>query len=269
MKRIITCVTAFTAALLLTAADPAGSQQQQAASAPEKADLSDLEKNPAKYLGKTVTVNGEVNAVLGPRLFEIDEPNWVDPDREVLVYTDAPLAALVDENDRVTVTGTLTPFAEVKMERDWGFSSLGPEVKARIRTRPVLIAKHLVDAKGKRVMEIILDPSTPTGTTGTEDSQAAINSIDSIAKATDTALVGRKVVVSSAKVDRVESNGAFWVKTSTGEPVYVMPSNNKMKVQAGQTVSIEGRVLRSPDHLKAQTKSVGPVYVYATSIKSA
>jgi len=269
MKRIITSVTAFTAALLLAAAVPARSQQSQPAAAPEKVDLSDLEKNPAKYLGKTLTVNGEVDAVLGPKLFEIDEPNWVDPDREVLVYTDAPLAALVDENDRVTVTGILMPFAEVKMERDWGFSSLGPEVKAKIRTRPVLVAKHLVDAKGNKVMEIILDPSTPTGTSGAVDTQAAISSIDSIAKASDTALVGRKVAIQSAKVDRVESNGAFWVKTSAGELVHVMPSNNKMKVQAGQTVSIEGRVLRSPEHLKAQTKSVGPVYVYATSIKAA
>jgi hypothetical protein len=269
MKRIITCVTAFTAALLLTAAAPARSQQKQPASGPEKVDLSDLEKNPAKYLGKTLTVNGEVDAVLGPKLFEIDEPNWVDPDREVLVYTDAPLAALVDENDRVTVTGTLMPFAEVKLERDWGFSSLGPDVKAKISTRPVLVAKHLVDAKGKKVMEIILDPSAPTGTTGTADTQAAVSSTDSIAKASDTALVGRKVAIRSAKVDRVESNGAFWVKTSAGESVYVMPSNDKMKVQAGQTVSIEGRVLRSPDQLKAQTKGVGPVYVYATSIKAA
>ena len=269
MKRIITCVTSFTAALLLTAAAPAESQQKPAESAPAKVDLNDLEKNPANYLGKTLTVTGEVNAVLGPKLFEIDEPNWADPDREVLVYTDAPLAALVDENDRVTVTGTLMPFAEVQMERDWGFSSLGPEVKAKIRTRPVLVAKHLVDARGKKVMEIILDPSTPTGTTGTEDTQAAITSVDSIAKATDTALVGRKVAIQSVKVDRVESNGAFWVKTSAGESVYVMPSNNKMKVQAGQTVNIEGRVLRTPDQLKAQTKGIGPVYVYATSIKAA
>jgi hypothetical protein len=269
MTRIIRNASALAAALLLTAAAPEGFQQKQAASAPAKVDLDDLEKNPAKYLGKALTVTGEVNAVLGPKLFEIDEPNWADPDREVLVYTDAPVAALVDEDDRVTVTGTLMPFAEVKMERDWGYSRLGPEVKARISTRPVLVAKHLVDAKGQKVMEIILDPSTPTGTTGTGDTQGAISSADSIAKATDTALVGRKVVLQSAKVDRVESDGAFWVRTPSGESVYVMPSNNTVKVQAGQTVNIEGRVLRSPDHLKAQAKGAGPVYVYATSIKAA
>jgi hypothetical protein len=284
MKRIMMCVTMFASALLLTGAAQTGtpptgsqqavSQQKPAESTPAKADLSDVEEHPDKYLGKTLVVTGEVDGVLGPKLFVIDEPNWADPDREVLVYTEAPLAALVDENDRVTVTGTLTPFAEVELQRDWGFSSLGPEVKAKIRARPVLVAKHLVDARGKRVMEIAIDSPTPTGTSGTQDAQAPITSVDTIAKAANTSLVGRRVALQSVKVDRVESNGAFWVKSATGESVYVMPANDKMKVQQGQTVSIEGRVLRSPEGLKSQSqksggKGAGPMYIYATSIKAA
>ncbi|HEX6973933.1 MAG TPA: hypothetical protein VF147_06000, partial [Vicinamibacterales bacterium] len=51
-----------------------------------KVKLNQLEENGKQYIGKTVTVDAEVDDVLGPRLFKIDEPGWIDLDPEVLVY---------------------------------------------------------------------------------------------------------------------------------------------------------------------------------------
>ena len=54
------------AVIAMPAPDTAIQQQQANANRPQTVDLDDLEKNPGKYLGKTVTVEGEVQRVLGP-----------------------------------------------------------------------------------------------------------------------------------------------------------------------------------------------------------
>jgi hypothetical protein len=98
-------VERFLAAVVITAAfvtgvaiapaaqqQPPSGQQQTAASGSKAAtvDLDELESNPEKFLGKTVTAEGEVDQVLGPHLFTIDEKNWVDPEREMPVVVPGP-----------------------------------------------------------------------------------------------------------------------------------------------------------------------------------
>src|SRR5688572_25717800 len=69
--------------------------QQQAQGQPQKVDLDELEDKPESYLEKTVTVEGEVDRVLGPHLFTIDERNWADAEREMPVVVPEPFAAIV------------------------------------------------------------------------------------------------------------------------------------------------------------------------------
>ena len=83
MRRKVTlCLRlALTAALALqvdarAAQDPSKPQQpqqpqQQAPGQPQKVDLDELEDKPERYLGRTVTVQGEVDRVLGPHLFKL------------------------------------------------------------------------------------------------------------------------------------------------------------------------------------------------------
>src|SRR5688500_1530235 len=61
----------------------AGTAQQ--AQQPAKVDLDELEDEPEKYLGKMVVIEGEVDRVLGPGVFTVDEREWKDLERELPV----------------------------------------------------------------------------------------------------------------------------------------------------------------------------------------
>lgn len=82
--------------------------------------LDTLEDNPNRYIGQAISVDGKVERVLGPRLFTIDEPHWIDVEGEILVLVPSPMAALVREDDRITVSGTMKPFVQADFERETG-----------------------------------------------------------------------------------------------------------------------------------------------------
>lgn len=249
--------------------------------------LAQLEDEPQQYMGRRVSVSGEVEDVLGPRVFKIDERNWIDLERELLVVLDTPLAALVNEDDPVTVIGTVRRFVDVQFDREWGWIDLDPEVEARIRTRPVLVATSITGTNPDVGLTVsVVEPpqaaaggkGTQPGTVGTSgrtakgDSRPALTNTAELARATDTTHVGRRVSLSSVKVDRTANeSGGFWV-SADGEELFVLPANDTVKVQAGQTVTVEGHVLRLPRQMEdriERSSKVGneEVYVYATSIK--
>ena len=82
-----------------------------------KVDLDELEDNTPQYIGKTVSVDAEVEEIYGPRLFTIDEPRWGDLEGEILVFMPTSLAVLVKDDDRITVTGTVKKFVRADFER--------------------------------------------------------------------------------------------------------------------------------------------------------
>ena len=285
-------------------AQPSQEQRKQLP-APQSVRLSQLEDDAQQYIGRRVTVSGEVEDVLGPRVFKIDERNWADLDGEILVLMQVPLAALVREDDPVTVTGTLRRYVDVQFDREWGWIDVSPEIEARIRTRPVLVADTLTGTDPDIGMYVSVQPTTQaatgqqnqaqqsgqtgqmgqagqTGQTGTSgsspkartadmDKRPALTNASELAQATDNRHVGRKVMLSTARVDRIEKAGGFWI-ASGGEQLFVLPSDDSKTVQAGQTVNLEGYVMRLPEQMESRLEknnTVGneEVYVYATSIK--
>lgn len=258
--------------------------------------LSQLEENPQQYVGRRISVSGEVGDVLGPRVFKIDESNWADLDGEILVVMEAPFAALVKEEDPVTVTGTMRNFTDVRVEREWGWLDLDPEIEARIKTRPVLVATSLVGTDPDLGLFISVQPARQAGETGqtaqagqtgqrekvgtsgtsgeatpARDSRPALTDAAELAKATDIQHVGRRVTLSSARVERTVEPSGFWV-SSGGDELFVLPADSNTRVQQGQTVTIEGHVLRLPEQMEGhleKSKKVGneEIYVYASSIK--
>lgn len=265
---------------------PSKSQQEQQALTVQ---LSRLEEDPQQYLGKRISVAGEVDEVLGPRVFKIDEANWADLDGEILVVMEAPLAALVSEEDPVTVTGTLRPFLDVHVEREWGWVDMQPELEADFRRRPVLVASSIVGADPSVGMVFAIQPggqqgqtaqsgqTSQAGTAGTSgrtpaaDDRPVLTDVNELAKVTDHRYVGRRVSLSSVRIDRTAKAGGFWIAVG-GEHLYVLPTDQNAKVQAGETVSIDGRVLRLPKQMEdriERSRHVGneEIYVYATAVK--
>jgi hypothetical protein len=278
-----------------TATTPAsGSEARQQSTAPMvrgdfqgmRVKVDELEDNAQKYSGKTISVDAEIQDVLGPRLFTIDEPNWGDLDGEILVYMPTALAALVREDDRVTVTGTVKPFVKAEVEREWGWFGMNPEVEIKLAKKPVLVATKIVGGTNNTAMVIQLDNAkgtSPVGTSGRNSTNSGNNATAgiSIMAISDLAkfgsgsddIVGKHVSLSGVKVAGTAKNGGFFTSTSDAT-VFILPSStDNTTVQSGETVSVEGVVLQFPrglkDRLTAPSGAKGlndDIYVYATNV---
>jgi hypothetical protein len=253
--------------------------------------IDDLETNPKRYIGQTISVTAEVDEVFGPRLFKIDEPNWGDLDGEVLVYLPSDLAALVNEADRVTVTGTMKMFVDADLEREFGWLEPDPDIEVEFTDRPVLVADRVVGGNNNVALSIRVNPlerpgaatpstgsktdtTSPVGTSGrtTGTSGSPVTSGTTLGKG-DRELVGRHIDLDNAKVNRTAKNKGFWIDAG-GTDVLVIPAphvQSKTAAATGQTISIEGVVLAMPKSLRekagAANNANDEVYVYATTVK--
>lgn len=125
---------------LLAMALPACTEapRPEAATPDAATTVADVAQEPnAALIGRTVTVNGEIERVLGPRAFILEGKGWLFNDPEVLVVsaTGAPLVA----DTPVVVTGTLGKLVVAEIEREYGFD-LDQEYEVEFRDRPVVVA---------------------------------------------------------------------------------------------------------------------------------
>lgn len=243
-----------------------------------KVAIGDLEENPQKYIGQTLSVTAEVEEVFGPRLFKIDEQDWVDLDGEVLVHVTSPFAALIREEDRVTITGQLKMVATAELERELGWLEPDPDVEIEFATRPVLVASRIVG--GDSDVALMIDAtggrSTEAGAVGTSGSaaarQAAVTDAASVARGGRN-MVGRQVDLDNVTVHSLQGQHGFWIQAGDAS-VFVLPAahaSGKPQASAGQSVSIDGLVLEMPRSLRNRAPESGnpndTIYIYATTVK--
>jgi hypothetical protein len=242
-----------------------------------------LEDNAAKYTGKTVTVDAEVEDVFGPRLFSIDEPAWGDVEGEILVSVPEHAAALVRENDRITVTGEIKKFSAAGLERErtWLEADLDD---GELAATPVLHASRIVGGDNDVAMLIDLrkprksgaESGTSTSAVGTAgktgSTGAPVTDIGSLATTRTSDLVGRDVDLTKVPIARVTKEGGFWLQRAGGPAVFVKPAHSvQVTVKEGDTIGLDGVVLEMPrgmrDRLGAPDQANTRIYVYATKIE--
>lgn len=239
--------------------------------------LDDLEDRPTQYIGKQVSVDAEVERVIGPRVFRIDEPGWADLDGEFLVVLPAGLAAMVKPGDAVTVSGTVRQFVRADVEREWGWLDTTPELEIQLAKKPVIVADRVIGGDDQRTMIIRRAPATqPVGTAGAGVGAAAASSIkDMTTVATgDDELVGRSVHLENMQVTGVERGRGFFVGPRERQlfvlTQYSADDGHQAKVDVGQKVSVEGFVMQMPAGVPGTLDAAGAVnrhiYVYATDI---
>ena len=112
-------------------------------------DVAALMESPDKYFGRTVTIVADVEEVLGPNAFTVDEDaalrGGVDNDMVVLSRKADTLADIDDQwlNNKVRVTGTVGRMNIVEIEREIGWD-LDPELEAEVeKAGAVLIANSV------------------------------------------------------------------------------------------------------------------------------
>lgn len=253
-----------------------------------RVELDDLEERPTQYIGKQVSVDGEIESVLGPRIFKIDEPGWADLDGEFLVVMPARAAALVKSGDNVTVSGTVRQFVRAEVEREWGWLDMKPEVEIELARKPVIVAERIIGGDDRRTMLIrSAAEDKPVGTGGSAASAggtgpagvgaaaaAPITDVATIA-AGDDDLVGRPVRLNDVAVNGVEKGRGFFVGPRERQlfvlTQFTADGGHQAEVKAGQTVSLEGFVMQMPAGIPGTLDAAGAlnkhVYVYATEMK--
>ena len=104
-------------------------------------------ENPGAYVGKTVTVSGDVEEIWGPRAFNMDSGASVG---ELLVVGREPFPQVKVNNadtayvinDIATVTGVVRLLVKEDIEREIGWD-LDPQIVAKFTSKPVLVAQSV------------------------------------------------------------------------------------------------------------------------------
>lgn len=268
-RRYILGVAAATLGVVVStsvSADPpqGGDRQQPPApqSQPEKVDLDELEDNAEKFLGKTVVVEGEVDRVLGPHLFTIDEPQWKDLERELAVFVPEPFTAIVRGDAPVRVTGTVQRLPVAEVEKRRGFFG-DAKIRAEIGEEPVLVVSD-VTTTAPAAVSLRVRTDQPAGTSGATGA-TPVTDANQVARAADTSMVGRRVDLKNVRVTGADDAG-FWIETAGGERIFVMPAT-RTDVKEGQSATVQGVVLELPEGLRVKINGKGErVYIYADSV---
>ncbi|MBW4647947.1 MAG: hypothetical protein KME06_04495 [Kastovskya adunca ATA6-11-RM4] len=111
---------------------------QSIALAPEPGEVTE---NPNLFYGKTLAVKGEVEDIVGPTAFTIDE-DQLTSGGDLLVLVANPERTIAD-GEAVVATGQLRPFVIAEIERDYDLTwdlDLQRQLEVEYKDRPVLIA---------------------------------------------------------------------------------------------------------------------------------
>ena len=123
-----------------------------------------LAKDAKDFYGRTVTVQAEVEDVLGNNMFTLDEDSIL-AGADVLVLVPGGVTGTLNHDQKVVVTGEVRPFVEADLDRDFDWFDNGKlvDVKTKVdwKTRPVIIAHSIRSANGGALMS----DSTRTTTT--------------------------------------------------------------------------------------------------------
>ena len=112
---------------------------------PMTASVDDISNNPSKFYGKTVRVVEDVARVLAPRIFTLDEETPLGMGKDVMVV--APKGATVREDEDVEVVGVVREFTWTELEKEKFDFDLKREWQTEFKSRPVIYATSVRQAK--------------------------------------------------------------------------------------------------------------------------
>jgi len=175
------------------------------------------------------------------------------------------LAALVRPDDRVTITGTVRAFTDVRLDDEWQWFEDGHDPSSGWATRHVLVATHVTGGDDDRAMMITRESVARAGK-NVNSAQRPLASLDAVT----ADAVGREVELARVEVGRVLPGRGFFV--SAGDrTLFVRPAKGTMpNVTRGEMVAIDGFVLTLPagvkDDVFGEEGTGARQYLFATSV---
>ncbi|MEB3280427.1 MAG: hypothetical protein VKK42_16065 [Lyngbya sp.] len=107
-------------------------------------DPGEITENPENYYYKRIAVQGEVEDIRQTGVFTIDEEQLFGGE-DLLVITNNP-DPRVNEDESVTVVGTLRPFVKAEFDRDYDLTwdlDFQQEIEAEYQNKPVFVADEI------------------------------------------------------------------------------------------------------------------------------
>jgi len=121
---------------------------QSIAISPEPGEITE---NPTQYYGQILAVPGEVEDIVGPNTFTLDEEEIIGAS-DLLVVVPAPTRDIVD-GEKVVATGVLRPFVIAELEREYELTwdlDVQSQLEAEYQDRPILVADDVYPSAVER-----------------------------------------------------------------------------------------------------------------------
>lgn len=220
--------------------------------------VDEVTDNPEDFIGRSVTVRGEMDDVRGLRAFTLEDHDWVFPEELLVIAPHQPAGAVSGldtlEDREVTVRGTVRKLVVTDLEREFDFD-LDPEFEVEFRDRPILIAE-----------EITPDPSPGETAPGSTADTAAVSSITDVLLLVPVPgpaeLVGKEARLTDAEVRSRAGDRGLWVGPSHTSQVFVRladdaavtdTAGSSATVDAGDRIDLSGTVRRVPELAEVQS----------------
>ncbi|MFP4007426.1 MAG: hypothetical protein ACLFV6_05370 [Spirulinaceae cyanobacterium] len=129
-----------------------GACDQQGAMYPEEpgTDVEDVAEDPNTVVGEQVELMGEVEEIIGPNAFRLEEEGELIDDDSVLVI-DVAATEPIAEDQEVRVIGEVRPLVIAEVERDYDLTwdaDIREQIEAEYEGRPVVIAESTMLVAG-------------------------------------------------------------------------------------------------------------------------
>jgi hypothetical protein len=230
------CASLLTLGVAACDRSPQGEPMTKDTEAEQKApSVESVSEHPERFLGKTVTLSGEVDHIYGDRAFQLEDQGDVIFEDKVLVLTKSPVrlgGVAPRDDDEVVVTGKVRRLQVAELERDLGWD-LTPDIEKEFGSKAVVVADSI-------------DRVARTASWSERDQSGALVGIWSVYTVVDPVrLAGQKLNLSAIPVQGVAKKG-FWVGYRHSDQLFVKsPDGGKMPA-TGELVDVNGTLQKMP-----------------------
>ncbi|MGD8862592.1 MAG: hypothetical protein PVI30_21455 [Myxococcales bacterium] len=240
-----TCLHAPVALALVAAVGVTLSACDETEEPPDTPTVENVEEHPEQFLGKRITLTGEVDDVYSNQAFELEEISWLFDD-EVLVLTRKPVnlgAERLEDGMLLSVTGTPEKLIITEVEEQLGWD-LDPELEVKWKDKLVFVADRV------RALHSFAEWSEQDDPAGTIVSLWAVHTM-----AAPLELAGAKITLESVTVAEISKKG-LWVGIGGSPDLFVAPDAGVElpKVKPGSAVQARGILDRMPPPAEAVTR---------------
>lgn len=211
--------------------------------------VKEVDDHPDRYVGKRVTLTGEVDDVYSNQAFELEGHGWIF-DQEVLVLTRTPVrlgTSKLSDDLEVRVSGIVRKMSRAEIEREIGWN-VDADLENRWRDKTVVIADDISalkraanwsekDAPRGMVVSLWTVYHTPTPA-DFADSEIELKGVEVVNKSEQGMFIG--------------FGGAPEMFVALGEQA--KQANTLGDIQNGQRVDVKGTLKQLPSASDAEKK---------------